>query len=72
MTDECPICEEGLLTEYQETTQCVVLGATVNVQTKYSVCNSCGSEQADSEQMKWNKEQMMTAISQAENEKLRY
>jgi len=59
--DVCPICEEGKLME-------IVDGEGKCLETFFSLCDTCGSEQADANQMRKNKESMIKCRSEKENE----
>ncbi len=60
--EPCPICGEGVLTEQQDTNKVNVDDREVEVSFFYSVCNICGSEQANSNQLKKNKINYLNAI----------
>lgn len=52
----CPICNEGHLDRRAEVTPVEYNGKTVPLNTQYSVCDSCGSEQANPHQTRNNKQ----------------
>ena len=55
----CPICEEGNLLE-QVGKNCVdYKGETAELDLHFSVCDSCGSEQANAQQVRMNKRYMI-------------
>jgi HTH-type transcriptional regulator/antitoxin MqsA len=57
--DICPICGEGHL-QHLTSKNCVdYKGHSTELDMQYSVCDACGSEQADSVQLRANKRAMM-------------
>lgn len=52
---ECPICGEGTLTSHVEEREAEYKGHKGTVESHYSVCDACGSEQAGAAEMKANK-----------------
>jgi hypothetical protein len=54
----CPICEKGQLTEHTELNTVFFNGEKKQVKSKYSVCDYCKSEQSNSVQLNFNKEQV--------------
>lgn len=63
LTDKkCPVCGDGLLMD-------IVEGTDDCLETFYSLCDSCGTEIADAEQMRKNKENKLKCDAKAkENE----
>jgi hypothetical protein len=61
ITDECPVCGEGTLTEHieREKLQPRNFPKEIEVDMKHSVCDVCGSEIADRDQIQWNHEQVV-------------
>jgi hypothetical protein len=51
----CPVCEDGTLTDHQETNHFVRDGVFVQADCHFSVCSDCGSEQANGGQISLNK-----------------
>lgn len=64
MKQECPICEEGVLTEHIEADTIRPRGFTedIEVNMKYSTCNVCGSEMATPEQSRYNQRQILNHV----------
>jgi len=56
MKEPCLICGEGFLTELHSLTLCEYRGFEKELDTIYSICDSCKSEQADARQTKYNKQ----------------
>lgn len=56
MKETCQICGEGFLTELHSLTLCEYRGFTKNLDTIFSTCDGCGSDQVDSIQTKYNKQ----------------
>ncbi len=54
----CPICEEGNLSEKVSKQRVDYKGRTAELDLHFSVCDSCGSEQADAGQVRMNKRSM--------------
>lgn len=52
--DTCPICGAGKLREITETIKMVYRNFGANLCSYYSVCETCGSEQADANQIALN------------------
>lgn len=61
----CPVCGEGYLTEHTEPNHFVRQGIFVSCEFVYSLCDHCGSEQADAVQMRRNKDLGQNAFEQA-------
>ncbi|MGU9958233.1 MAG: type II toxin-antitoxin system MqsA family antitoxin [Arenicellales bacterium WSBS_2016_MAG_OTU3] len=62
MTDiknECPICEEGVLTHHNDVEEQEYRGQTRSIAFVYSECSACGSEQANAAQARANKRAML-------------
>jgi len=58
LTDkDCPVCGEGKLMD-------IVEGDGQCLETFFSLCDTCGSELADAEQMKKNKESKLKCDAQ--------
>lgn len=55
----CPICGEGHLFERTTKNAVTYKGQTAELDIHYSDCDICGVEQADAEQLKKNKRQMI-------------
>lgn len=55
----CPICGEGLLEARVDKNPVEYKGHSVELDVQYSVCDSCGSEQADAVQTRQNKRAML-------------
>ena len=55
MDDICGICENGKLTYMTESNEVEFKGHKRIIPTHYSICNTCYSNQANSDQMKLNK-----------------
>lgn len=58
---QCPLCEEGQLTELSSSNQHQIDGKDVMVPLVYSVCSHCESEQANADQAQRNKQAMQSA-----------
>ena len=54
----CPICGEGLLTLHVEEETVEYKGVARSISSQYKVCGSCGSEQADMDDLRANKRAM--------------
>lgn len=54
----CPICEQGVLTELVSYREETILGELFSVPSVYCTCSYCEVEQADTEQLRTNKEFM--------------
>ena len=60
MTNQlCPICESGHLDSHHELINVEHMGKEGSISSKYSVCNSCGSEQVCSADARFNKRAMI-------------
>jgi HTH-type transcriptional regulator / antitoxin MqsA len=57
-TRVCPICEQGELTSCIENTVVTKYGEQYTVESRYSICDYCGSEQVDPEEALYNKREM--------------
>ena len=57
--DICPICGEGHLQHCIGTNDVEYKGKTTGLEMHYSVCDSCGSEQASAAQLRANKRAMI-------------
>lgn len=57
--DRCPICEEGHLTVQVDKHPVEYKGVSEPLDSFYSVCDACGSEQADAAQTRDNKRLMV-------------
>ena len=57
--NECPICEEGILTAHNGFEAQEYRGQTGNIPFAYSECAACGSEQANAAQTRDNKRAML-------------
>ena len=55
----CPICEEGNLLERIGKNRVDYKGETADLDLYFSVCSCCGSEQANAQQVRTNKRQMV-------------
>lgn len=64
--DICPICGEGHLEHRVEKNSVEYNGHTALLDSYYSVCDSCGSEQASSNQTRDNKRAMMAFKKQVD------
>ena len=52
----CPICEDGNLTDHTDLNHFVRNGVFVQTVYHFSVCDGCGSEQVNAQQMDKNNE----------------
>lgn len=55
----CPICESGHLDSHHELINVEHMGKKGTISSKYSVCNSCGSEQVCPADARFNKRAMI-------------
>ena len=62
----CPICEEGNLLEQIGKNRVDYKGETADLDLYFSVCNCCGSEQANAQQVRTNKRYMVAFKKQVE------
>lgn len=62
----CPICGEGHLTAQVGTNAVEYKGQTGTLALHYSVCDSCGSEQAGTEEARANKRAMLAFRKQVD------
>ena len=62
----CPICEEGNLSERVSKNRVNYKGKTTELDSHFSVCASCGSEQANAQQVRTNKRYMVAFKKQVE------
>lgn len=54
----CSVCEQGHLTAQTELVTVEYLGQIDQIENRYSVCDCCGSEQADNKDARLNKRVM--------------
>lgn len=61
MTDQtlCPLCEEGYLHEHSGKVKVEYHGNTALLDSRYSLCDFCGAEQAAADQVRHNKRTMI-------------
>ena len=59
--DPCPVCGEGHLEHKQSTCEMVHLGVCLSAPMQYALCDCCGSEIADADDARANKEAMNRA-----------
>jgi hypothetical protein len=64
----CPICEQGALTSCIENTVITKYGEQYTVESRYSICNYCGSEQVGSEEALYNKREMKNTLKYTADE----
>lgn len=64
--DLCPACGQGQLTAYAEKREVVHAGHAGCVESRYSVCDTCGSELTDAAQARANKRAMTAFRKRAE------
>lgn len=57
--NRCPICNEGHVTPLVGKNSVEYKGQTTELDLHYSVCDSCGSEQTDTSQLRTNKRAML-------------
>ena len=62
----CPICEEGNLSERVSKNRVNYKGETTELDSHFSVCDSCGSEQANAQQVRMNKRYMIAFKKQVD------
>jgi HTH-type transcriptional regulator/antitoxin MqsA len=55
----CPLCGEGQLTDSKCLNSVEYKGTTADINNYFSVCNACGSEQANAKQLRNNKRAMI-------------
>lgn len=55
----CPICEEGYLEQFIDKNPVEYKGHTTELNSHYSVCDTCGCEQTNATQMRNNKRAML-------------
>ena len=54
----CPICGEGTLVVHVEDNVVEYAGVRSAIPSRYKVCTACGSEQADMEDLRFNRRAM--------------
>lgn len=59
MSDTCPACGAGQLTEHVEQIPSAWEGRHGTVPLRYSTCNNCGSELVNAEQARANKGEVL-------------
>lgn len=59
--EKCPVCGEGILYEQEEDNTILYKGRELYVTCYYSICDVCGAELANEEQMRKNKEIIIAA-----------
>lgn len=64
--DICPICSEGHLQSCVGKNTVGYKGKSTELDMQYSVCDACGSEQADAAQLRTNKRAMMAFRKQVD------
>ncbi|ERJ20280.1 Transcriptional regulator XRE family protein [Salinisphaera shabanensis E1L3A] len=64
-TKICPICGEGTLKSLKFYRRVDFNGEVYRIENLHSVCDTCGSEQADASQLKQNKRNMIAAKKKA-------
>ncbi len=62
----CPICEEGNLSERVGKNRVDYKGKTTELDSHFSVCDFCGSEQANAQQVRMNKRYMVAFKKQVD------
>lgn len=62
----CPICSNGLLQHHKEAAFITYKNESKSVSDHFSVCDSCGVEQADAGEMKLNKRSVIKAKKEVE------
>lgn len=65
-SDICPICGEGSLTAQVEMITAEHRGVSREIESHYSVCNCCGSEQAGPAELRANKRVMVVFKKQVD------
>lgn len=63
---QCPICEEGNLSERVGKNRVDYKGSVTELDSHFSVCDSCGSEQANAQQVRMNKRYMVAFKKQVD------
>ena len=60
----CPVCEEGALTEQviETTIRPRDWDQDITVDMKFSVCDNCGSETSDKDQILFNRQQVLNQV----------
>ena len=61
VSEKCPVCGEGTLYEQEEDNAILYKGRELYVTCYYNICDVCGAELANEEQMQKNKEIVITA-----------
>lgn len=64
--DICPICSEGYLRSCVGKNTVEYKGKSADLDMQYSMCDACGSEQADAVQLRTNKRAMMAFRKQVD------
>lgn len=64
LSNGCPICQVGILEGREERTSQSYRETEKLLPSRYSVCRQCGSETADVEQTRWNKDRMQDFIAE--------
>ena len=62
----CPICEEGQLHSRSEPMTVEHLGQQGKIESRYAVCDGCGSEQAGATEARFNKRSMIAFKKQVQ------
>lgn len=62
----CPLCGEGHLTDSKSLNRVEYKGTTADIDSFFSVCNVCGSEQANAKQLRNNKRAMISFKKQVD------
>lgn len=65
-TQTCPICAMGQLTNHSEWVDVEYLGQQGQIESRYAVCDCCGSEQADAANARFNKRAMIAFKKQVQ------
>jgi hypothetical protein len=68
---QCEICGDGVLIDLTEKNEVRYKGRTKEITCVYSVCDGCHSDQADSEKLRLNKEQMTKFKAEVDYEEQR-
>lgn len=63
---QCPICGNGNLTNRVDQERVEYKGSVEKLSTLYSICDTCGSEQANSDQVRQNKRSMIAFKKQVD------
>lgn len=58
-TVPCEICDVGTLTCHTEMVMVEYLGQQGKIESRYSLCDYCGSAQASADELLFNKEAML-------------